>query len=157
MIHFSVYNKEDMIQDAAFFPLFISTAKLVGAFATEVATVYFMMRDKTVNGVIGSFVAFSIVSKIDNIMALTLTNVDIGGEIGAKPIKFNSRSKIYDDFKLLKKWFHDKDMNIIQWVFMLMYMMFSRTLRFLYVTIYFYFTPIAVVAFVEYSAYTIHR
>ena len=86
-------------------------------------------------------------------MAKTLTGVDIGGEIGAKPIQFNANSKIYDDITIVKMWYGDKDMNIIQWAFMLMCMIVSRIFKFLYVTVYFYFTPIVVMLMVEYSSY----
>jgi hypothetical protein len=88
MFHYAVYNREKMMQKCAVFPIFIAGAKFLGAFITELATIYFMVRNKSVNSVIGSFVAFSLVSKIDNIMAMTLTGVDIVVEMDAKPIMF---------------------------------------------------------------------
>ena len=45
MIHYAVYNREKMMQKCAFFPIFIATAKFSGAFITEIATIYFMVRN----------------------------------------------------------------------------------------------------------------
>ena len=154
MFHYAVYNREKMMQKSAFFPILIAASKFSGAFITELATIYFMVRNKSVNSVIGSFVAFSLVSKIDNIMAKTLTGVDIGGEMGAKPIKFNANSKVSDDIEIVKMWFKDRDMNIVQWAFMLMCMIISRALKFMYICVYFYFTPVVVMLLVEWSSYS---
>ena len=154
MIHYAVYNRQKMMQKCTFFPLFIATAKFLGAFITEIATIYFMVRNKKVNSVIGSFVSFSLVSKIDNIMAKTLTGVNIGTEMGAKPIKFNANSKFSDDLIIIKEWFGSGDMNIIQWVFMTIFLAISRVFKFCYICVYFYFTPILVMLLVEYSSYT---
>ena len=157
MIHYAVYNRENMIQRNAFFPIFIAGAKFVGATATEFATIYFMVRDKTVTSVIMSYLTFTIVSRIDDIMGQTLTNVDIEAEIAADPIKFNACHRIYDDIRTVKRWKNQGDMNILQWVFMVSTLIISRVLRFIYVTVYFYFVPFIVVAIAEFTEYRANR
>lgn len=53
--------------------------KITGTFIAEWGNIYNIMRDETVNDVIRGYVTMSIITKIDDIMALTLTSVDIGG------------------------------------------------------------------------------
>jgi len=45
-----------------------------------------------------------IVAKIDDIMAMTLTNINIGGEISSQPLLYHRRQNVFDDVQLITKW-----------------------------------------------------
>ena len=117
--------------------------------AAEVGNVYMLVRYTTVKACVGGYVTMAILAKVDNIMALTLTNIDIGGEIAEKPINYKKSRRIYDDFNLIKLWIKEGVFNIIQLVSMFMCLVFTRALRFIYVTVYFYFLPFLCILFTE--------
>jgi hypothetical protein len=98
----------------------------------------------------------AILAKVDTIMALTLTNINIGKEIGDKPTYYKKARRIYDDIDLVKKWFKNKTFNFIQLPCMLMILFLMRSLRFIYVSIYFYFVPFLCILFTEYALVTKH-
>lgn len=55
----------------------------------------------------------SIITKIDDIMAMTLTTVDIGGEYSADPIYYTRRQNIMGDIELVKAWWKHKALNVV--------------------------------------------
>ena len=127
----------------------ICLCKLVGAMAAEIGNVYMLVRYTTVKSCVGGYVTMAILAKVDDIMALTLTNISIGGEIGAKPTMYKKSRRIFDDFNLVKLWIKEGTFNIIQLVSMFICLVFTRTLRFIYVTVYFYFLPFLCILFTE--------
>jgi hypothetical protein len=151
MIQYAVNNSESFIQGSCFFPMVIALCKFGGALLAEVGTAYFMLTYTSIAQVIGGYVKFSIVAKIDNIMSKTLTNVNMKGMMKEKPIMMKKKVKIYEDWKLIKKWKRQGEMNILQWAAMLTMLVFNRVFKFLYVTVYFYFVPFIVLFIVEWA------
>ena len=93
----------------------------------------------------------SIIAKIEGIMALTLTQVDIGGEYGSNPIMYRRKQNIFGDIYLVKKWIKHYHMNIFQWIIRLLFLLLNRLLRFAYVVLYYYFLPFIILVLVETS------
>ena len=149
MIQYAVNNSNKFMQGSCFFPMIIAICKFSGALLAEVGTAYFMLTYTSVAQIIGGYVKFSIVAKMDNIMAKTLTNINIGAEMSAEPIMMRKKVKVYEDYKLIKKWKKQGKMNVFQWAGMLTMLVINRVLKFLYVTVYFYFVPILVLIMLE--------
>ena len=100
-----MYEGHQFVQGKAFYPIIIALCKFTGAVLAELGTAYFMLTYTSIESVIGGYVKFSIVANVGNIMALTLTNIDIGGEIGSKPVEWTrAKTKVYDDIELTKQW-----------------------------------------------------
>ena len=66
----------------------IAITKIIGAVAAECVDVVMIVYQSELNQVIKFFVGLSIITKIDTIMALTLTTVNIPGEIEKTPLKW---------------------------------------------------------------------
>lgn len=66
----------------------IAIVKIFGAVAAECVDVTCIVSHTSANTVIKFFVGLSIITRIDSFMALTLTTVNIPGEIAATPLKW---------------------------------------------------------------------
>ena len=91
MTQFALYNAHKFPEKRTFFPLLIATMKIIGALSAEIGNIYYISGYTTIRAVIGGYVRMSIITKIDDIMAMTLTTVDIGGEYSADPIYYTRR------------------------------------------------------------------
>jgi len=124
-------------------------AKAIGAILTQCFSIYAMMTYKTANRAMGGFVSHALISKIDDIMAKTLTNIDIGGEMSKVPILYKANTKVFDDRKLVTKWlkwYKDGKMTALTLAHWLLMLFINRVCKFFYVTVYFYFTPLTILA-----------
>lgn len=124
---------------------------MLGALAAEYGNIFNILRDQTYGQVIGGYVTMSIIAKIEGIMALTLTQVNISGEYGDNPIMYRRKQNIFGDIYLIKKWAKHYHMNVFTWIFMIIFLLFNRLLRFAYVVLYYYFLPFIVLIIVEAS------
>lgn len=149
MIQFALYNTHKFPQRSAFWPLILASLKMFGALASEYGNIFNILRDQTYGQVIGGYVTMSIIAKIETIMALTLTQCDIGGDYSNNPIMYRRKQNIFGDIYLVKKWIKHYQMNPLQWIVMLTFLLFNRILRFVYVVLYFYFLPFIILLFVE--------
>ena len=55
--------------------------KLFGAICTELINMFKMGQASTVDDIVKDFIAFGIISEIDDLMVMTLSNIDIEHEI----------------------------------------------------------------------------
>jgi hypothetical protein len=149
MTQYALYNSHKFPGRRIFFPLLIATMKIIGALAAEVGNIYYISGYKTITQVIGGYVRMSIITKIDDIMAMTITTVDIGGEYSADPIMYTRRQNIMGDLELIKVWRKYNFMNPFQWLVSLVFLLLNRTMRFVYVVIYYYFLPFAILVGIE--------
>ena len=104
MLNFTVYNSEKFSQQKTLFPLVLLSAKVVAAVLTQFFSIYAMMNFNSVTKVITGFVSHGIIGNIASLMAMTLTKINIGSEIGKQPIMYKMNTKIFDDRLLLIKW-----------------------------------------------------
>jgi len=149
MTQFTLYNSHKFPGKRIFFPLLIATMKIIGAFSAEIGNIYYISGYTTITQVIGGYVRMSIITKIDDIMAMTITTVDIGGEYDDNPIMYTRRQNIMGDWELVKVWWQYDFMNYFQWVVAILFLIFNRTFRFLYVVVYYYFLPFAIIVGIE--------
>jgi len=91
----------------------------------------------------------SIITKIDDIMAMTITTIDIGGEYSADPIMYTRRQNIMGDIELIKVWWKHNFMNAFQWFVSITFLIINRVNRFVYVVVYYYFLPFAILVGIE--------
>jgi hypothetical protein len=104
MLNFAVYNTEKFTEEQSFFPFVLLWFKLAGSVLTQVFSIDAMMNFKSISSVLGGFVSHTIISNIDQIMAMTLTKIDIGDVMGDTPIMYKNNTKIFDDKLLFTKW-----------------------------------------------------
>ena len=108
-----MYNSHKFPENRTFFPLLIASMKIIGALSAEIGNIYYISGYTTITQVIGGYVRMSIITKIDDIMSMTLTTVDIGGEYAANPIYYTRRQNIMGDIELVHVWWKHKALNII--------------------------------------------
>jgi hypothetical protein len=85
MIRFGVYNSE-RFKSGPFFPMVLCIVKIFGAVVAEVGSAYLLVQAPTVKLTLAFFLGMSVVANIDNIMALTVTDVNIGLEMEKETI-----------------------------------------------------------------------
>jgi hypothetical protein len=159
MLQYVVYKPETFAQGKVFFVSLICIFKFAGALSCQLFSMYFMMTFTTTYKVIVSYVSFTIIARIDNIMAGTLAHLGIGANMLAHPVMTEfANTTASDDFALVSKWKQEGKMNWMKWTGMTMIMVFHRVVRFIYSVCYFYFTPVLVVTIVEmYDAFYVHK
>lgn len=111
MTQYALYNSHKFPEKRIFFPLLIATMKLIGAFSAEIGNIYYIAGYTTISQVIGGYVRMSIITKIDDIMAMTITTVDTGGEYSNNPIMYRRRQNIMGDLELVQVWWKHKLFN----------------------------------------------
>lgn len=88
MIRFGVYNNE-RFKAGPFFPMVLAVVKILGACVAEVGSAYLIVQAPDVKLSLAFFLGMSVVANIDNIMALTVTDVNIGVEMAKETIQYS--------------------------------------------------------------------
>ena len=99
-----------------------------------------MVRLSTVGSVIGGYASMAIVANADNVMAKTLQEINIGGEMSAIPLYFEKMTNMYDDWEQIKEW-RTREMTCLKRIFLTINLVIYRCVRFFYICVYYYFTP----------------
>jgi hypothetical protein len=86
MLQYVVYKPETFAQGRVFFASLICMFKFTGALSCQLFSMFFMMTFTTERQVIFSYVSFTIIARIDNIMAGTLSHMSIGSDMSAHPV-----------------------------------------------------------------------
>ena len=87
----------------------------------------------------------SIVANIDNYMAKTITDVNIGAEMGKEKIKYPRNGASFKaDWLEIQRWRENNNLGILDWIVRLFLLAFHRVFKFFYVVAYFYFAPFLV-------------
>jgi hypothetical protein len=87
----------------------------------------------------------SIVANIDNYMAKTITEVNIGAEMGKEKIKYPKNGESFmADWLEMKRWNDEVKMGLFNWLIRLFLLAFHRLFKLFYVVAYFYFAPFMV-------------
>lgn len=95
----------------------------------------------------------SIVAKIDNLMALTVTNFSIKAEITKNPIKYKKGAKSFaGDIDEVEDWIAS-GMSKVIFIPAGFVMILNRIMTLIYTCVYFYFIPFLVLLLKEYLAY----
>ena len=111
MIKYSIYNQEKF-KGGAFLPMILACAKAFGSIMAELGSSYLIVRSVNVAKCLIAFLGMSIIANIDNIMANTLTGVDLSGEMAKRPITFKKGKKsIYGDIEEIKEWLDPEGPN----------------------------------------------
>lgn len=89
MIRYGLYNSEHFKAKVTV-PMILCMFKITGAIVATVGSAYLICQAKTCSQCLIFFMGMSIVANIDNLMALTVTNQDIGAQMKENPIKFKN-------------------------------------------------------------------
>lgn len=117
------------------FPFLISFMKFTGGILTEIINGYKMSTATSIEDVVKDFVAFEIISQVDNFVVQTMT-IDVASLIDSvKP-------PTYKDFNSEKKEGNKRDES--QYFFFFAYKLFSH----FYKILYFYYFPLLILGFV---------
>ena len=85
------------------FAFIIACMKLTGAIFTELINMFKMGQASSVDDIVKDFIAFGIISEIDDLMVMTLSNIDIEHEIEQNSITYNAKIKMVDVTEHLKR------------------------------------------------------
>ena len=150
MTQFALYNSHRFPERRLFFPLLLASMKMFGAVSAELGNIYYISGYQTITDVITGYVRMSIVTKMDDIMSLTLTTIDILGEYKNDPIVYTRRQNILTDYDLVKCWYnYDHHSSLFQWISSLTFLLCNRIINFVYVVVYYYFLPFLIIVGVE--------
>jgi len=72
MVEYSIYHREEFLNESCFFPILIALCQLCGALLVELASIYFMLTFTSVKDVITGYVSLTILGGVGGTMALTL-------------------------------------------------------------------------------------
>ena len=149
MIKYGLYNSENF-KSKATVPMLLCIFKITGAIVATVGSSYLICRAQTCSQCLIFFMGMSIVANIDNLMALTVTNMNISSEISNNPIYFNKSQRSWKgDLQELEDWKADKNMGVVDWIFGLALMIFHRTFKTFFIVAYFYFCPFLVLLLLD--------
>lgn len=97
------------------------------------------------------FLGMSVVANIDNIMALTVTDVNIGVEMAKETIQYsrNGQESFRGDWLEIQEWRQNPEMGIFAWIAGLFILAFHRICKVFYVVAYFYFCPFMVLLLID--------
>jgi hypothetical protein len=112
-----------------FFPFLISFMKLTGGILTELINGFKMSTAETIEDVVKDFIAFEIISQVDNFVVYTMT-IDVQEVIGKWKPSFTD--------------YNGKDRKEHQYFALFLY----KILHYLYLVVYFYYFPILILGFV---------
>jgi len=147
MVQYSIFNSKEFLKESCFFPILIALCQLCGALLIELGSIYLMLTYTSIKTVIGGYVKLTVLGDAPKLMALTLEGVDMSLD---QTFKMRKNVKFYDDWKLIQQWWNDEKMFVLKKIAMSAMLLFNRGLKFLYVTVYFYFTPILVFYLAEF-------
>ena len=150
MIQYALYNSHRFPERRIFFPIFIALMKLFGSISAELGNIYYILGYSTITQVVTGYVRMSIVTKMDDIMALTITEIDMISLYKEEPISYTRRQNILTDWDLVMCWYnYDHYTNFWQWSSSLIFLIFNRIIHFIYVVMYYYFLPFFIIVGVE--------
>ena len=150
MIKYSIYHQEKF-KGGASLPILLASAKAFGAIMAELGSSYLIVRSQNVQQCLVAFLGMSIVANIDNIMANTITGVNLQEEINKEPIMYKRGKKsIYGDIDEVKEWLEDKNITIFRFVASFIMIVVNRLLTLTYIVCYFYFCPFLVILMLDY-------
>ena len=144
MIRFAAYASE-RFKGGPYYPLILAIIKFTGALLAEAGSAYLIVQASNVKGTLGAFLGMSIVANIDNYMAKTITEVNIGTEMGKEKIKYTRNGESFNaDWLEIQSWRENTNLGILDWIVRLFLLAFHRVFKFFYVVAYFYFAPFLV-------------
>ena len=80
--------------------MLLAFSKLFGSIMAEFGSSYLIVRSVNVATCLVSFLGMSLIATIDDIMAKTISGVNIGDEMGSNPIKYpRGKKSIYGDIE----------------------------------------------------------
>ena len=99
MIKYAIFNQEKF-KGGALLPMLLAFSKLFGSIMAEFGSSYLIVRSVNVATCLVSFLGMSLIATIDDIMAKTISGVNIGDEMGSNPIKYpRGKKSIYGDIE----------------------------------------------------------
>ena len=130
----------------------ISTVKFVAVILCVFLNMYLICNSNSMSDIVKDFVAIGIIADIDDIITVLIMSNNISQEIDEAELKFDQTKGIYfqNDLKLLKEEFEEHRHKVKGLDLFLLYLKLFvqfcclgliRVYKFLYDTIYYYFTP----------------
>ena len=141
MLQYALYNDEKFLEESVYFPVQLAYLKILGSLAAEIGNLLIIVRLTSIAAVVRGYASMAIVANADNIMAKTLQELDIGGEMGSIPLYFKRMSRVYDDWEQIKEWRNERKLSCFKRIFLTINLLIYRCIRFFYICVYYYFIP----------------
>lgn len=150
MIKYAIFNQEKF-KGGAFLPMLLAFSKAFGSIMAEFGSSYLIVRSVNVATCLVSFLGMSLVATIDDIMAKTVSGVNIGDEISSNPIKHpRGKKSIYGDIEEVKEWLSNPDYPAVRFILGFIMIVLNRIMTLTYIVVYFYFCPFLVILMLDY-------
>ena len=147
-------NKFETFQTQSFiFPFLIASMKLLGSFFTELLSMQRITSAFSVEDVVKDFVAFIIISEIDDIIGRTLKATDLKDSIDNQNIYYERELEDKGFFEHCNKFLTDMNcgdpmLKTLEMVFQFIAMVIYKLIVTVYIIFYFYFFPLISILFV---------
>ena len=92
MMRYAISCKHTFMRPGSYrFAWFLAGTKFAGALFTELINMFKMGQASSVDDIVKDFIAFGIISEIDDLMVLTLSNIDIEETIEQNTITYSAK------------------------------------------------------------------
>jgi len=81
LMNYAKHNQDKFYKQSSLYPFLIGMMKLLGCVTTELVNIFIIIQSTLVSDVIKDFIAFGIIAKIDDMMALSMKNFNVEQEI----------------------------------------------------------------------------
>lgn len=131
--------------------MLLALSKFFGSLMAEFGSSYLIVRSVNVATCLVSFLGMSLVATIDDIMAKTISGVNIGDEISSNPIKYpRGKKSVYGDIEEVKEWLSDPNYPAFRFILGFLMLVLNRIMTLTYIVVYFYFCPFLVILMLDY-------
>ena len=159
MMRYAVAGQNSFKRPGSYrFAFGLALMKCFGAIATELINMFKMGQASSVDDIVKDFIAFGIISEIDDLMVMTLSNIDIENEIEQNTITY--KANMHDvhisyhyaclkrDISQLSEGTWTQMKKVWSSIFNCLALLSYKLFKFAYVSLYFYFFPALTVVFV---------
>jgi hypothetical protein len=119
--------------------------RLIANFLTEFLNVYKISQTRTVEDVVKDFIAFGIISEIDEVIARSFLQLDVEQEVSGSNITYPKEQDETTILQIMRNYWNEKDENAAMRFFKIMRIGIYGLLNVFYVSLYFYFFPFLII------------
>ena len=76
-MRFIKYNSDKLSNTSLIHPFTCALMKFIAGMFTEIMSIIMIMNSNDISEVVKDFIAFNVIKEIDNMMVMTISNVDI--------------------------------------------------------------------------------
>jgi hypothetical protein len=145
MLRYTINNPKNFKTHGYYISFLILLMRLFGNFFTELLNVWKMGQSSAVEDIVKDFIAFGIISEIDDLVASSIMNTKVEDELEDNKIPY---PKVQDDkylSEILQQIWHQDDCSKVHRFVQVAFLGIYAVWQLFYVMIYFYFFPFVII------------